>query len=432
MLARVMQFLTSVVAQPFTCFEASISFLEVCQCNRNALSPFSEDLLKSKVYPVAAVSLGMPEGPRESILEGVGWVLLQSDTEEQLRSRLEEFCAPFANRLNKLAGDLASSTTDDTVIPMQTAMLTEVQGILSIFGTLFKSSLTTSSSPAVVYFIFNQVWPFVVYFARNFGSSEELIEKVLRIVKHSMRKCRELFASQLTDIVSLITLGFSSHPFSAYLYTAEQLVRTYGNETTCFEMLSSLFLTLTQTATRVLSSFQAIQENPEITEDFFGMVVRYINYCPPAVLQSTALSSIIHCAKLGIGIEQADAANCLYGFISKLLTFADETSINFTPMGLEDIKQQFADIEILVVRALVKGMPRIVVESIIDLLVCIQKVFAGERWLVNAVLTEIPHDCMTDLEKMKMLEEASYPDRLKKALLCLNRRAHMRAKRSKK
>mmetsp|Transcript_24021 Transcript_24021/g.42659 ORF Transcript_24021/g.42659 Transcript_24021/m.42659 type:complete len:370 (-) Transcript_24021:1931-3040(-) len=369
----------------------------------------------------------MPESARESVLEGVGWVILQSPTDATLRDNLEKFCLPFATRLNQIAIDLSTATQEAAA-----GMLSEVLGILSILGTLFKSSLTTSASNEAVYHIFTQVWQYVIYFARAFDSSEELIERVLRIVKYSMRKCREQFAVHLNDLVSLITNGFSRQPFSAYLYTAENLVRTYGDEINCFDMLSTLFLTLTQTATQMLNSFQAIRDKPEITEDFFGMVVRYINYCSPAVLQSQALNSIIHCAKIGIGIEQPDAAVCLYGFILRLLSFADENSRNYNPRVSEEIKRQLAEIEVLVIRALVSGMPRIIVDNIVDLICCIQRIFAKEGWLAHAIMSEVPHDCMTELEKLKLIEESSNPLALTSNLYNLNRRAHVRAKRSKK
>lgn len=378
------------------------------------------------------MALNLPESTRESVLEGVGWVILQSPTDELLRANLEKFCLPFANRLNQIAVSLSSATSEDTVIERQAGMMQEVQGILSIIGALFKNSLTTSASPEAVFHIFSSVWQYIIYLARAFDSYEDLIERVLRIIKYAMRKCRVQFALHLNDIVPLVTHGFSRQPFSAYLYTAENLVRTYGEEINCFEMLSSLFLTLTQSATQLLCTTQAIKERPDITEDFFGMVIRYINYCSPAVLQSDALVKILHCAKLAIGIDQPDAGICLYGFFLKLLTFADENNRNYNPRISEDIKIQLVEIVALVIRALVSGMPRVIVDNIVDLIICIQRIFAKEGWLANAILTEVPHDCMTDLEKMKMIEQASDSDLLTVALYSLNRRAHIRAKRSKK
>jgi transportin-3 len=371
----------------------------------------------------------MPESPREAVLEGVGWVVLNSP-DALLRTNLEKLCAPFASRLSQIAQELGPSS--ELVSATQPGIVSEVQGILSIVGTLFKSSITTPASPAELYHIFSQLWQFACYFARVFDSSEELIERVMRIVKYSMRKCREQFTAHLADLATLISQGFNRHPFSAYLYTAENLVRVYGEEVSCFELLSQLFLTLTETAVRLLDSPQAVKDKPDITEDFFGMVVRYFNYCSPAVLQGNALSKILHCAKLGIGIEQPDAANCLYGFFLKLMSFADENSRSYNPRISGELKQQFAEIVVLIFQALVSAMPRIIVDNIVDLLVSCQRIFPNEGWLAKAVLQEVPYDCMTELEKKKMIEDAANPERLQMWLYNLNRRAHVRAKRSKK
>jgi transportin-3 len=366
------------------------------------------------------------------VFEGVSWVVLQSPTDALLRANLEKLCAPFVGRLSQIAQELSTASQEALVRTSQVGMSAEVQGILSILGNLFKSSYTTSASPEGVYSVFSQLWQLICYFARVFESSEELIERVFRIVKYAMRKCREQTVVHLVDIATLVTDGFARHTFSAYLYTAENLVRTYGGEVSCFHILSQLFETLTETVVGMLSSLQAIREHPEVTEDFFGMVIRYINYCSPAVLQSSALNKILHCAKLGIGIEQPDAAVCLYGFLLKLMTFADAHSINFNHRVSDDLKRQFAEVELLVVRALVTAMPRIIVDNIVDLLIAAQRIFPAEAWLASAVLSEVPYDCMTDLEKQRMIHEAASAEKLQEWLYNLNRRAHLRAKRIKK
>lgn len=283
-----------------------------------------------------------------------------------------------------------------------------------------------------MYYFFNQSWSFLAAFAGVFSSNEDIIERVLRIVKYAMRKSREQFVEHLSNVAMLITKGFASHPFSAYLYTAENLVRVYSDEASCFELLSQLFRTLTETAMHLLDSAQAIRDKPEITEDFFGMVIRYINYCSSAVLQSEALGKILHCAKLGIGIEQPDAAICLYGFILKLMTFAEVGSRNYNPSVAEGLKSQFAEIVVLIVRALVSAMPRIIVDNIVDLLISIQSLFPDAGWLATAVVNEVPYDCLTDVEKQRLIHEASVPHKLQGWLYSLNRRAHVRAKRTKK
>ena len=55
-------------------------------------------------------------------------------------------------------------------------------------------------------------------------------------------------------------------------------------------------------------------DEPDLIEDFFGMLTRYMRYMPSAVVESSTLITNLKFASMIIGIEQLDAARCVISF----------------------------------------------------------------------------------------------------------------------
>lgn len=59
-------------------------------------------------------------------------------------------------------------------------------------------------------------------------------------------------------------------------------------------------------------------EDPDLIEDFFGMLTRYMRYMPSAVIESPTLLFNLRFAGMTIGMNQLDAAKCVISFIEML------------------------------------------------------------------------------------------------------------------
>jgi hypothetical protein len=46
-----------------------------------------------------------------------------------------------------------------------------------------------------------------------------------------------------------------------------------------------------------------MEDNPELTDDFFGMLTRYIKYQPQIILKCSLLESILKLAEIGLPIK---------------------------------------------------------------------------------------------------------------------------------
>ena len=69
-------------------------------------------------------------------------------------------------------------------------------------------------------------------------------------------------------------------------------------------------------------------EHPDLVEDFFGMLTRYMRYLPSAVMTSRSLITNLKFAETTIGMNQADAAKCVYAFIEMLFKACSPTYLD--------------------------------------------------------------------------------------------------------
>lgn len=61
---------------------------------------------------------------------------------------------------------------------------------------------------------------------------------------------------------------------------AENLVRTFGRYPDYASFNFEMFNRMNRKALAMLNSLQTILSNPELGEDYFGMLIRFLNYCP--------------------------------------------------------------------------------------------------------------------------------------------------------
>lgn len=67
-----------------------------------------------------------------------------------------------------------------------------------------------------------------------------------------------------------------------------------------------------------LNTLDKMEDKPDLTEDFFGMLTRYLRYSPRILVNSDTLPLTLEMALLGIGINHLESAKSLYAYIEML------------------------------------------------------------------------------------------------------------------
>ena len=243
-----------------------------------------------------------------------------------------------------------------------------------------------------------------------------------------MKKLQIVFGEFLVDFLAIISSQFTKHRQSSYLYMAEQLVRIFGSSELYESVLVELFNTLSSVALLELNSSQSLQEKPELAEDFFGMVTRYLHYCPLNILRSQYFENILILGKTGIGLQHLDAAKCLYGFLIYTFDFCNRDSYNHCDYAEEKLLPHYKDVLINLVAAIVSVAPWSIFELIEEICYKILVINEGPQWLMLA-LSNVPHDCLTEIEKVKFVQQSQQAQNIHTWLEKLYKRSKRRAMR---
>jgi hypothetical protein len=280
--------------------------------------------------------------------------------------------------------------------------------------------------PLLVYNLFKNLWPTLRSLVSDFQKSDNAVEEICRIVKHAIKKLSKAFAEFLEDFLQIIVGQFSQFKHSSYLYMAEQLVKIFGKENMYQSTMIQVFNTLVNSCLVVLNSVDALENNPELTEDFFGMVSRNIVHLELAVVRTEVFENVVVLAKAGVGLQHYEAAKCLYGFLEASLEYCHKEGRFYDQATENRLLIHYQDILKALFKTLVNNVPGQIYQEIEDLMYKILLVECGPAWLQIA-LVDVPHDCLTEGEKKRFLNECQDARNIHFWLKKVHKRAKQRA-----
>eukprot|EP00330_Aristerostoma_sp_ATCC50986_P010066 CAMPEP_0114601440 /NCGR_PEP_ID=MMETSP0125-20121206/24086_1 /TAXON_ID=485358 ORGANISM="Aristerostoma sp., Strain ATCC 50986" /NCGR_SAMPLE_ID=MMETSP0125 /ASSEMBLY_ACC=CAM_ASM_000245 /LENGTH=150 /DNA_ID=CAMNT_0001810725 /DNA_START=291 /DNA_END=743 /DNA_ORIENTATION=- len=140
----------------------------------------------------------------------------------------------------------------------------------------------------------------------HFKKVPEVIRYLCKVIKRGLKK---------------IGIRFR-YPAAPYLYTIELCASTFGK---CPDMLESLHDIYQFVCKSVYNYFESknIDDNPEILEDFFGILFRYTKFIPDVLVVSETLEMNMKMALLVIGSNHKHLNKALYLFVERLFKNAN-------------------------------------------------------------------------------------------------------------
>lgn len=140
--------------------------------------------------------------------------------------------------------------------------------------------------------ILKELWPLIEFFLDVHFEDASVIEIICQFLKYTMRCIGTLFNQVFDQYIKIVVKNYEKKPVSTYLYTVETLVTLFGKHDVYHQQLSGLFnhmiaCTYTHLTTQQISDIRRI--DPDLLDDYFGLITRYLRYYPSAVLTSPSL-----------------------------------------------------------------------------------------------------------------------------------------------
>jgi len=121
------------------------------------------------------------------------------------------------------------------------------------------------------------------------------------------------FLPLLSPLLTLCSDFFIQYPHSCFLYCMCTCI-DYFSDTQFQKLLQTKFNVFSQRTLQILKDSESFRDNPDIVEDFFDLVVRYIRQCPQSIFSNPILPQIFSCAIKGLVVQHKQALHAVMQF----------------------------------------------------------------------------------------------------------------------
>ncbi|CAO3658469.1 unnamed protein product [Umbelopsis ramanniana] len=265
------------------------------------------------------------------VTEAVAHVIAVIPTNELLKA-LQLFCLPLAQKLHDVAVKGNEATDKDH---RDAADLLEQ---INIFLQVIQPEIPMNETHPCVAFI-NELWPVFDLCLSNFGADQLVSESLCKCFKTCVISYRMHFVPLLPQLLQRIVNVFSQTGMSAYLWVAGRTIREYAVEGTdgvapCLQLVEQL-----SSPTFAMFGAKSFDDIPDVVEEYFRMLVSFLNSAPSALIQSPLLPTIFQAGLAALAVQQMDAINAVLTFHRTLLNIGvpdAQTTPKMSPRASSD------------------------------------------------------------------------------------------------
>jgi len=313
-------FLISGLKLPPTCSSSALAIKSLCESAPSAMC----GPVLSLYEQVLGVHEGLNIKDEQMLLEGVCKIMCKM-TYAEAASTLGRIMQPIGSQLE-------AASSNPNASPKQ------VNGVISRLTTVVTHvKIAPTGGPNLVLSLMEQCWPMLSKVVERFGSDAVVAENVSRCYKHSMRNCQAEFAPLLQPVIQQLEAIFDYSFRSSYLYAASICITEFSNDATYSNRLFEMIVNLSNSVFKRFVNLEAFTSNPDVVEEYFYLLSRFIKYCPVKLFQGGEfLGQALKCAVVGLQVHHRDANKGVLNFFENTLQFGLETQIGqLERQGLE-------------------------------------------------------------------------------------------------
>ncbi|KAI0379774.1 ARM repeat-containing protein [Hypomontagnella monticulosa] len=260
----------------------------------------------------------LPEVSQEEITEGVAMVV-SCQPKDEIFKHLKLFCDPLVQRLMTKANN---ATDNDGKL----AVADHLQLI-----TLFAQNVVIlppvergQEDPAVKYW--QEVFPILSKVLASFLDFPPICERVCRCWRFMVISHRGAMAPILPDMANQLASGFATSQQGCFLWVTGAILREFSDDREHVDqaMTDHIYVFFEAQATNVLRFLSELspQDLPDVTEDFFRLVVDGLLYYPQKLIPSPLFSPIFEAALSVLNLEQREPLSATLHYLRDVLGWA--------------------------------------------------------------------------------------------------------------
>mmetsp|Transcript_23101 Transcript_23101/g.33099 ORF Transcript_23101/g.33099 Transcript_23101/m.33099 type:complete len:595 (-) Transcript_23101:262-2046(-) len=229
---------------------------------------------------------------------------------------------PIGNRLVALlAVQNDSSSNSLKAVVWEMERLTVIVRFLKSPRNISRNGEPTLSETLIAELMM-QVWDLLDTLTLQHPTDNNLAEKICRLHKHAMRSCGSRAYTPLLDpFMTQVVRNFRQSCLSPYLYGASICITEFGHDPTFVPKLFELISELSTTVFTRLTSLEDFTQHPDVVEEYFYLIGRFMTYCPEPLVVSPLFRTIIQWAIVGLHIHHREANKGTLNFLENTVSF---------------------------------------------------------------------------------------------------------------
>ncbi|KAJ1449981.1 armadillo-type protein [Pelagophyceae sp. CCMP2097] len=237
------------------------------------------------------------------ILEGLGHIISALPDYDAVRRGTEKLAAPPAVALAALAA--SPGTPEPKLVIAELERLTSVVRCALPGRDVLESLGPAMHHPVLV--LVDRLWPVFETIADRYRHASHVVEKLCRCYKHAMRTCRRHFEPMLQRMIVHLVGHFQHQPLCSYLYAASICITEFCGDDAKVPMLFDMLSSFSASIFALLKTLQDFVQHPDVVEEYFYLVARFLSYCPDPLVGSPLLGEVLRCGVVGLRLEHREA-----------------------------------------------------------------------------------------------------------------------------
>ncbi|XP_058821533.1 transportin-3 isoform X2 [Topomyia yanbarensis] len=194
-----------------------------------------------------------------------------------------------------------------------------VDRLASIYRHVNPTVEDNTVNPCVFVIVNN--WSVLSRAMECFKDDSKIMERIVRCIRYAIRCVGKQAMPILEPLVKQIITIYSGHNHSCLLYLGSILVDEFACEPSCIQGLLNMLQAFIQPTFQVLQVENGLKNHPDMVDDFFRLVARFIQRSPFQLLQSPLVTPIIQCGLLACTLDHRDANLSVMRFFCSLLSY---------------------------------------------------------------------------------------------------------------
>jgi transportin-3 len=299
----------------------------------------------------------LPPLSQEEITEGAASVV-SVQPKDQLYKLLKLFCEPLIQRLMVKANN-ATDYEGKLAVADHLQLITMFTNVVVTLPPVEKGE----EDPAIKYW--QEVFPILAKVLTSFLDFPPICERVCRCWRLMVIAHRAAMAPILPAMANELANGFANSRQGCFLWVTGAILREFSDDREHIDaaMTENIYAFFEAQATNVLRFLSNLtpQELPDVTEDFFRLVVDGLLYYPQKFILSPLFSPIFEAAISVLVLEQREPLSATLHYIRDVLAWAS----SYSPGSNERLPQPVVEQLKATVRALLVAQGEMLVKRIL-------------------------------------------------------------------